>query len=243
MDNTRLRWQASEDDGIASEMTSWPGEQSDDSDGDGDEVPATAFYSPTPPQAAATKLLAAVALKDTTTLKDTTHLRVDVASAQAAHVDDEGLTPSSPAKHSRVLDLPPPQLKKIMSGDLRIFAGLNLNEGTHLAVEDLPVTAELARAAAEIDKCLQRRNKYMSDEKSARAASLAPGSRLPASHQPPFLPFEPSAISPGGGLVKAQYPARSAHELVFENGVYAVKTPDGRTLEAPMSCSEVRGEG
>ena len=237
MENTRLRWQASEDDVIASEMTSWPGEQSDDSDGDGDEVPATAFYSPTPPQAAATKLLAAVALKDTS------HLRVDVASAQAAHVDDDALTPSSPAKHSRVLDLPPPQLKKIMSGDLRSFAGLNLNEGTHLAVEDLPVTAELARAAAEIDKCLQRRNKYMSDEKSARAALLAPGSRLPASYQPPFLPFEPSAISPEGGVVKAQYPARSAHELVFENGVFAVKTPDGRTLEAPVSCSEVKGEG
>ena len=221
---------------MASEMTSWPGmHDSDNSDGEGDNVPKSAFYSATPrlePDATASKRLVAESTKTMS------HLRVDVPSAPASRASDAARLPASPMKHTRMLDLPPPQLKRIMSGTLGTLAGTNLDEPVHVAVDDLPITAELARAAAEIDKCLQRRNKYMADETGAKAASLAPGTRLAPSDRPPFLPFEPSAYSREGGLAKAPFPPRSEHELVFENGVYAVKTPDGRTLEAPASCSE-----
>lgn len=218
---------------MASEMTSWPGmHDSDDSDGDGEDVPKSAFYSATPrsePHATATKNALG---------RDMSHLRVDVPSAPASRAADPALPPSSPNKNIRMLDLPPPQLKRILSGNLGTLAATNLDEPVHVAVDDLPITEELARAAAEIDKCLQRRNKYMADETAAKAASLAPGARPAPCAQPPFLPFEPSTYSREGGLAKAPFPPRSAHELVFENGVYAVKTPDGCTLEAPVSCSE-----
>ena len=170
---------------------------------------------------------------------DTSGLTVDVGRGTgAAPAHHTPAVPMSPMTRACALQAPEPQLKKIMSGAMRSLASMDLNEETHVAVDNLPITEELAAAAAHIDKCVQRRHKYRHDEVAALDAILSPQHRLPPRATAPYLPFEPSRFDPDAGPVPAPMPPKMAHELAFENGVYSVKLPDGRTLEAPVSCSE-----
>ena len=129
-------------------------------------------------------------------------------------------------------------LNGILNGTPKAKLPLDLNAETQMAIEEAPIHTEHAAAAAKIDQCVQRRHRYMRDDSAGKEAALHAQHRLPLSAKVPYLPFEASALTPEGAK-PAPFPAKSAHTLSFANGVFSVRLEDGRSLEAPISCSGV----
>jgi hypothetical protein len=221
----------------------WPGEDLDSETEEKEaEAPKNAFYSSVQSPAANSDSSRARLKFQTLSIE----IESSAASnpAQEPHIGSASL--SSPTKThpigvpflTTLQEVPEPRLRKILSGNLH---GLeeNLNDITHLAVQDVPITQELGKSATEIDKCVQRRHKYMVDERTAKERDLKAEQRLPPSDKPPYLPYESSVFSAAEERpVKAPFPEKLDRELKFENGVYAVQGANGEWLESPVSCTE-----
>jgi len=113
----------------------------------------------------------------------------------------------------------------------------------HVSVEEVPIDEELARVAADIDKCIQRRRRYRHADIQADEDRFLKERHKPSRHAP-YLPFKPSKVVDGQVVEADVLPEKSKHELVFAKGVYSVV--GGALGEASHSagvdCNEFYGD-